>query len=85
MEFRIRLPRIPAGLGMNLVGLFGLIAVALAVGGLTGNWWWSALVGGGFAVGLSWVAATHAQAEVAEPAEAERPRLAPAPASARSA
>ena len=45
----------------NVVGLVGLVAVVLAVGGLTGNWWWSVLAGGAAAVGLAWVAATNAQ------------------------
>lgn len=67
-EIRIPVPRLPSGLLANLVGLFGLVAVAVAVGGLTGNWWWSLLLGGAFAVGLSYVASTHADAEAsAEP------------------
>lgn len=66
-EIRIRVPRVPSGMAGNLLGLLGLVAFALAVGGLTGNWWWSVLVGGAMAVGLSVVAATHAEkaAEVA--------------------
>lgn len=59
-EIRIPVPRLPRGLGANLAGLLGLVAVALAIGGLTGNWWWSLLLGGLFAVGLSYVAQTHA-------------------------
>lgn len=69
MEIRIAVPRIPAGLAANLLGLAGLIVFALAVGGLTGNWWWSALVGGVFAVGLSYIAQTQA-AGAAEPVAA---------------
>jgi hypothetical protein len=61
-EIRIPVPRPPRGLGANLVGLVGLVWVALAVGGLTGNWWWSLLIGGVFAVGLSYIAQTHAAA-----------------------
>lgn len=73
-EVRIRVPRPPTGLLGNLLGLAGLIAVAAAIGGLTGNWWWSALVGGVFAVTLSWIAATHV--EVGKPATAPgQPRL----------
>jgi hypothetical protein len=60
VEIRVRLPQVPAGLGANLLGLLGLVGMALAVGGLTGNWWWSALVGGLFAFGLAWVAQTQA-------------------------
>lgn len=61
----IRIP-VPRGLLANLVGLLGLLAAVLAVGGLTGNWWWSLLVGGLVTVGLSYVAQTHA-ATAAEP------------------
>lgn len=61
-EVRIRVPRVPPGLGANLLGLLGLVAVALAVGGLAGSWWWSALVGGVLAVGLATLAQTQAQA-----------------------
>jgi uncharacterized membrane protein YccC len=57
-EIRFKVPRIPPGLFSNLLGLAGLIAVAVAVGGLTGNWWWTAVAGGVFAVGLSWLAST---------------------------
>ena len=71
MEIRIAVPRLPSGLAANLLGLLGLLAVVLAVGGLTGNWWWSVLTGGVISVGLSWVAQTHAAAEV-DPA---KPRL----------
>lgn len=73
MELRIRVPRVPSGAFGNLLGLAGLIAFAVAVGGLTGNWWWSALVGGVFAVALSWVASTHAEAAQAEPVARPRP------------
>lgn len=75
MEIRIAVPRIPSGLLANLVGLAGLLAVVLAVGGLTGNWWWSVLAGGAVAVGLSYVAQTHAAAE-AVAAEPGKPALA---------
>lgn len=71
MEIRIAVPRLPAGLVANLIGLVGLLGIVLAVGGLTGNWWWSVLAGGVVSVGLSWIAQTHAAAEV-EPA---KPRL----------
>src|SRR5437588_143676 len=45
MEIKIRLPRIPSGAFANVIGLLGLLWFAVAVGGLTGNWWWSILVG----------------------------------------
>lgn len=71
MVISFRLPRISLGAVSNLVGLLGLVAIAVAIGGLTGNWWWSVLVGGVFAVGLAYLAGTHAEA--AEHAD-ERPR-----------
>jgi hypothetical protein len=71
MEIRIAVPRLPSGLAANIIGLLGLLGIVLAVGGLTGNWWWSVLTGGLISVGLSYVAQTHAAAEV-EPA---KPRL----------
>lgn len=72
-EIRIPVPRLPRGLAANLVGLLGLVAMVLAVGGLTGNWWWSVLTGGMVAVGLAYVAQMHVAADsVAEPAP---PRL----------
>lgn len=79
-EIRIPVPRLPRGLFANLLGLLGLAAVVLAVGGLTSNWWWSVLLGGLVAVGLSYVAQTHA----AEDAPAEKPNLRPV-AAAKSA
>lgn len=59
MEIRIRVPRIPAGLVSNLLGLAGLVAVVVAVGGLTGNVWWAVLTGGVFAVVLAVIAQTQ--------------------------
>jgi hypothetical protein len=71
-EIRIPVPKFPRGLASNLAGLLGLLAAVLAIGGLTGNWWWSVLAGGLVLVGLSYVAQTHLAVEV-EPA---KPRLA---------
>lgn len=67
-EIRFKVPRVPPGLFGNLLGLAGLIAVAVALGGLTGNWWWSGLAGGVFAVVLSWMAGTDEPDEQAAPA-----------------
>ena len=71
MTITVRLPRIAAGLLSNLVGLFGLIAVAVAVGGLTGNWWATLLVGGVFAVGLAALSQAAAAAPQSTPAAAK--------------
>lgn len=73
MTIRISLPRLPAGAIANLMGLVGLLAVVLAIGGLTGNWWWSLLSGGFIATALAYVAQTHSEAERAS----RRPRLVP--------
>lgn len=59
----VRLPRVPSGLVANLVGLLGLLGVAVALGGLLGNWWVSLLAGSVFAVGLSYIAQSHQVAE----------------------
>lgn len=62
----IRIPALPAGLPSNLLGLAGLVAVVVAVGGLTHNWWWSILAGGVAAVALSVIAAHNAGTEVTD-------------------
>lgn len=59
----IRIPALPRGLGSNLLGFAGLVAVIAAVGGLTGNWWWSVLAGGVAAVGLAALAQFNAPTE----------------------
>lgn len=76
MIVSFRLPRVSLGAVSNLVGLLGLVAVAVAVGGLTGTWWWSCLVGGVFAVVLAVLAglsdqATEQQAEGLRPVAAK--------------
>jgi hypothetical protein len=76
VEIRIAVPRLPSGLAANLAGLAGLIAMVLAVGGLTGNWWWSLLAGGTVAFGLAFVAQLQAQAESAAEVEPAKPALA---------
>jgi len=73
VEIRINVPRVPSGLVANLLGLLGLIAAVVAVGGLTGNWWWSVLAGGFISVGLSYVAQTYAAAEGADAETAAAP------------
>ena len=75
----IRIPALPAGLLSNLLGLAGLLAAVVAVGGITGNWWWSVLVGGLAAVGLSVIAAHNAaparDEQVSADQTAEIPRI----------
>lgn len=66
MIVSFRLPRISLGAVSNLVGLLGLIAIAIAVGGLTGNWWWSLLAGGTVGVVVAYLAGLTAQADAAE-------------------
>lgn len=66
MIVSFRLPRVSLGAVSNLVGLLGLVAVAVAVGGLTGSWWWSCLVGGVFAVALAVLAGMSDQSAAAE-------------------
>lgn len=75
MEIRIAVPRLPHGLAMNLLGLAGLVAMVLAVGGLTGNWWWSVLAGGFVAFGLAFLAQQQ-EAVAAKAAEPAKPALA---------
>lgn len=83
-EIRFKVPRIPPGLLANLLGLAGLIAVALTVGGLAGNWWWSVGVGGVFAVALSWIATADEPAAAGQLSNVH-PIVPPAPAGVRSA
>lgn len=56
----LKIPAPSSMLVINLLGLLGLAGLAVAVGGLTHNWWWSLAVGSVAAVGLSVIAATHA-------------------------
>jgi hypothetical protein len=62
MIVSFRLPKVSLGGVSNLVGLLGLVAIAVAVGGLTGVWWWSVLVGGVEALGVAYLAGISAQA-----------------------
>jgi len=55
MILKIKLPRIDSGLAGNLIGLLGLVLIVLAVGGLTNNWWWSALTAGLSAVFIAYL------------------------------
>lgn len=66
MRITVTFPRVQASqLTSNLLGVLGLAGLVVTVGGLTGNWWWSVGLGSLIAVGLAWVANTHAQAAAA--------------------
>jgi hypothetical protein len=52
---RVPVPRMPAGLGTNLLGVAGLVAIVFAIGSLT-SWKWALLIAGLFAVGLTVIA-----------------------------
>lgn len=55
MKVTITLPKISPGLVSNLLGLLGLIAIVVAVGGMAGVWW-AVLTAGVFAVALAYIA-----------------------------
>jgi hypothetical protein len=67
-----RIPAPSSMLSINLLGAFGLLGLVVSIGGLSGNWWWSGLLGGAVCVALSVIAATHAGA-----AENEAPHARP--------
>lgn len=52
---RIPVPKIDSDLASNVIGLFALLAVIVAIGGLTHNWWWSLLATGIFGVGIAFM------------------------------
>jgi hypothetical protein len=69
MEVRFHVPKLPAGLFGNLLGLLGLLGFAVCVGGfltslnVPGAWWITGLIVAIEAVYLSAVALSHAQAQ----------------------
>lgn len=67
---RIPVPRLDAGLGANLLGLLGLIALVCAPGALTGDWAWTLVTGGLAGVGLSYLVS----AQLPDAGAAARPR-----------
>ena len=81
---RIRLPHIPSGLAMNLIGLAGLIGFAVCLGGLLGNWWVSGLTGCVFAVALCWLAGPAEEKAEKQAAPAGAPAMRVVPAAAKS-
>ncbi|MFL6141584.1 MAG: hypothetical protein ACJ72N_06915 [Labedaea sp.] len=70
----VTIPAPSSELLVNLLGLLGVVGVAITVGGLTGNWWWTLGVLAGTCVFLSVVAATHLEAKKRR-AAAERPAV----------
>lgn len=60
----VRVPVPSATAVTNLLGVFGLVAVVVAIGGLAGVWW-ALLTAGVVAVGLSVLAQTRTAAEAA--------------------
>lgn len=68
-EIRIRVPHPSSTLLNNVLGVLGLVAIVVAVGGLAG-WLWGLLAAGVVAVGLSLIGATYPGEAAAErPAE----------------
>lgn len=45
ITLKVRIPAPASKLLINLLGVFGLLGVAIAVGGLTHNVWWALLAG----------------------------------------
>jgi hypothetical protein len=94
VEVRLRLPRIPAGLFGNLLGVLALAAIAVCIGGflvslgVPGGWWVSGLIGGIELFALSWVASAQADVDAVAAAKAlnaPTQQLRPVPAVAKSA
>lgn len=56
---KIPVPRFDTGLVSNMIGLLGALLVIVSVGGLTGNYWWSVLVGGLISTTLSYLLAVR--------------------------
>lgn len=69
-EIRIRVPHPSSTLLNNLLGVLGLVATVVAVGGLAG-WLWGLLAGGIFAITLSVIGSTYAPAEPAAAEDSE--------------
>lgn len=84
--FTIRIPALSSQMQSNLLGLAGLLGVAIALGGVSGNWWVTMLAASAMMVGLSYVSQLHiraaAAAAAAATAEAELPPAPPVRAAA---
>lgn len=55
--------RLTPELAANVLGVVGLVCMVVAVGGLTGTWWWPLGAAGLVMVGLSYSAHTRVQAQ----------------------
>lgn len=75
ITLKLRVPVPSSMLLINLLGIFGLIGVAVAVGGLTHNAWWSLAVASVEAILLSVVAAMNAEPTAVEDAPADETTL----------
>lgn len=56
---QLRIPRPSSMLVVNLLGTLGLLGLAVAIGGLTHNFWWSLLVASVEAVAVALVLTTN--------------------------
>lgn len=71
VTLKLRVPVPSSMLLINLLGIFGLVGAAVAVGGLTHNPWWSLAIASVEAVLLSVVAAMNAEPSGVEDAESD--------------
>lgn len=67
---RVRL-RLTPDLAANVLGVAGLVCVVVAIGGLTGTWWWSLAATGLTLVGLSYSAHTRVTGQPLTPVSGE--------------
>lgn len=72
ITLKLRIPAPTSRLLVNLIGVFGLVGLAVAVGGLTGNPWWALLVGSLELVAVH-VAAVYSSGEADEFEDDEEP------------
>lgn len=90
IKIEFRAPQVPAGLFANLLGLAGLIAVAVCVGGflsalhVPGAWWVAGFLGAVEAIWLSLAATSHAEDEAQWAKEPTRKLATVKPAAAKS-
>jgi hypothetical protein len=71
---KVSIPVPSSMLVVNILGVLGLAGLTVSVGALTGNWWWSVLVGSVILIGLSLVGSAH---QASSAGVGERPAVAP--------